>query len=101
MIRMTTDVFYNVGHVESDVTMAENLDNVSNSNVEQENEVVEGFKQFSVIARELSTSLNDMVTKLNTMLLYPLEAFLKGDLKGVKGDMKKPFDKAAKEYETK
>jgi Arf-GAP/SH3 domain/ANK repeat/PH domain-containing protein len=35
------------------------------------------------------------------MLLYPLEAFLKGDLKGVKGDMKKPFDKASKEYETK
>ncbi|XP_062587717.1 arf-GAP with SH3 domain, ANK repeat and PH domain-containing protein 2-like isoform X3 [Saccostrea cucullata] len=102
-MKKSVKALYNAGkrHVESDVTMAENLDNVSNSNVEQENEVVEGFKQFSVIARELSTSLNDMVTKLNTMLLYPLEAFLKGDLKGVKGDMKKPFDKAAKEYETK
>ncbi|XP_061181259.1 arf-GAP with SH3 domain, ANK repeat and PH domain-containing protein 2-like isoform X3 [Saccostrea echinata] len=102
-MKKSVKALYNAGkrHVESDVTMAENLDNVSNSNVEQENEVVEGFKQFSMIARELSTSLNDMVTKLNGMLLYPLEAFLKGDLKGVKGDMKKPFDKAAKEYETK
>ncbi|XP_033727336.1 arf-GAP with SH3 domain, ANK repeat and PH domain-containing protein 2-like isoform X2 [Pecten maximus] len=45
--------------------------------------------------------MNELVTKLNSMLLYPLDAFLKGDLKGVKGDMKKPFDKAWKEYETK
>lgn len=35
------------------------------------------------------------------MLLYLLEAFLKGDLKGVKGDMKKLFDKVIKEYEIK
>ncbi|XP_055997602.1 arf-GAP with SH3 domain, ANK repeat and PH domain-containing protein 2-like isoform X3 [Ostrea edulis] len=102
-MKKSVKALYNAGkrHFESDVTMAENLENVSKSNVEQDNEVVEGFKNFSMIARELSTSLNDMVSKLHTMLLYPLEAFLKGDLKGVKGDMKKPFDKATKEYETK
>lgn len=31
--------FSTVGHFESDVTMAENLENVSKSNVEQDNEV--------------------------------------------------------------
>ena len=41
------------------------------------------------------------MTNLNRVLMFPLDSFLKGDLRGVKGDLKKPFDKANKEYETK
>nr|XP_034329447.1 arf-GAP with SH3 domain, ANK repeat and PH domain-containing protein 2 isoform X5 [Crassostrea gigas] len=102
-MKKSVKALYNAGkrHYESEVTVSENLENVSKTNMEQETDIAEGFKQFSVLAKELSNSLNDMVSKLHTMLLYPLEAFLKGDLKGVKGDMKKPFDKATKEYETK
>ncbi|KAK3088884.1 hypothetical protein FSP39_024982 [Pinctada imbricata] len=88
-------------HVDSDNTLAENLESLCKNSQDQDPEIGEAFKKFAHVTKELSSSMNDMVTKLNSMLLYPLESFLKGDLKGVKGDMKKPFDKAWKEYEGK
>ena len=36
---------------------------------------------------------------LQNMILFPLDQVLKGDIKGVKGDLRRPFDKAHKDYE--
>lgn len=37
---------------------------------------------------------------LQNLVLFPLESFLKGDIRNVKGELKRPFDKSLKDYET-
>jgi len=32
---------------------------------------------------------------INNIVMFPVDSMLKSELRGVKGDMKRPFDKAA------
>jgi len=51
--------------------------------------------------KDSSDCLMLQMQNVNNIVLFPVDSLLKGDLRGARGDLKRPFDRAVKDYETK
>lgn len=98
---------YNSGtaHCSNEGVFIENLERLGSlalhNSKEPEPDIGSAFLKLAVFTKELTALLKNMVANINNIIIFPLESLLKGDLKGLKGDMKRPFDKCWKDYDTK
>ncbi|XP_060692523.1 arf-GAP with SH3 domain, ANK repeat and PH domain-containing protein 1 isoform X4 [Hemiscyllium ocellatum] len=73
---------------------------VANFQSNEESVLAEAFSKFAESSKELLTPMKNLIQSVNHIVFF-LNSLLKGELKGIKGDLKKPFEKAWKDYENK
>ncbi|XP_015791420.1 arfGAP with SH3 domain, ANK repeat and PH domain-containing protein isoform X4 [Tetranychus urticae] len=90
-------------HCDNEVYLSKVLDKLGENAEIKDNEFEIGaaFKKFAIVTKELSNLMGTLMQNMKNIVMFPLENILKGDLKGAKGDLKKPFDKAYRDYESK
>uniref|UniRef100_A0A4W5JL93 Un-named sa1614 n=1 Tax=Hucho hucho TaxID=62062 RepID=A0A4W5JL93_9TELE len=88
-----------ISHLELYITSMEKL--VVNFRSNGEKEVASAFTKFAEFSKELLTPIKNLLKSMLHNINFFLDSLVKGDLKEVKGDLKKPFDKAWRDYENK
>ncbi|XP_031572421.1 arf-GAP with SH3 domain, ANK repeat and PH domain-containing protein 2-like [Actinia tenebrosa] len=92
-----------LGHINNQIAEAENLEKLGSQALSREADTGIGttFLKFSVMSKELSSIMKTLFTDYYNMVLFPMDSLLKGDLKEVKGELRKPLERALKDYEAK
>lgn len=90
-------------HVDNEMYLARALERLGGNALSKDSEpdIGAAFLKFAVVTKELSALMKTLMQNINNIVMFPVDSLLKGDLRGVKGDLKRPFDKASKDYESK
>ncbi|XP_034249215.1 arfGAP with SH3 domain, ANK repeat and PH domain-containing protein isoform X2 [Thrips palmi] len=90
-------------HVDNEMYLSRSLHKLGDTAIERDHEpdIGAAFMKFAVVTKELSALMKTLMQNANNIVMFPVESLLKGDLRGVKGDLKRPFDRAWKDYEAK
>uniref|UniRef100_T1HS89 Transaldolase n=1 Tax=Rhodnius prolixus TaxID=13249 RepID=T1HS89_RHOPR len=103
-MRKAIKAIHNSGnsHVDNEMYFARILERLGGNALskDQEPDIAAAFLKFAVVTKELSALMKTLMQNVNNIVMFPI-SLLKGDLRGVKGDLKRPFDRAWKEYEAK
>ncbi|XP_056292548.1 arf-GAP with SH3 domain, ANK repeat and PH domain-containing protein 2-like [Pseudoliparis swirei] len=87
-----------VSHLEQYINSMEKLSVNCHSN--GESEVGSAFCRLADFSKELLSPMKNLLKSMLHNINFFLESLVKGDLREVKGDLKKPFDKAWRDYES-
>merc|ERR1719346_971662 len=68
---------------------------------DEEDDIGAAFQKFAVVTKELSALMKNMMQNLTNIILFPSENILKTEMRGSKGDLKRPFDRAWRDYQDK
>ncbi|XP_021272243.1 arf-GAP with SH3 domain, ANK repeat and PH domain-containing protein 1-like isoform X5 [Numida meleagris] len=73
----------------------------ANYQLEGEEQLANAFSTFATFSQELLIAVRSLLQSLDHNINFSLESLIKGDMKELKGEFKKPLEKAYKDYESK
>ncbi|XP_076207770.1 arf-GAP with SH3 domain, ANK repeat and PH domain-containing protein 1-like [Aptenodytes patagonicus] len=88
-----------ISHLEAYIAAQEKFS--ANYQLEGEEQLASAFSTFAAFSRELLTAVRSLWQSLYHNINFSLESLIKGDMKELKGEFRKPFEKACKDYESK
>ncbi|XP_055605216.1 arfGAP with SH3 domain, ANK repeat and PH domain-containing protein [Uranotaenia lowii] len=89
-------------HVDNEMCLVRALERLGSVALSKEEpDIGAAFLKFSVVTKELSALMKTLMQNINNIVMFPVDSLLKSELRGMKGEMKRPFDKAAKDYDVK
>ncbi|XP_026723028.1 arf-GAP with SH3 domain, ANK repeat and PH domain-containing protein 1-like [Athene cunicularia] len=88
-----------INHLEAHITAQEKFS--TNYQLEGEEQLASAFSTFAAFSWELLTAVRSLLQSLYHNINFSLESLIKSDMKELKGEFKKPFEKACKDYESK